>query len=329
VNAGADSTICLGQNTRLNATGAATYQWLPPTSSALSCTTCPDPIAIPTITTLFTLRGTSALGCQADDSIRITVIQPSTVVAPPNDSLCLGQGLQLFARGTQVYNWSPADGLNDPSSSSPIARPTTTTTYVVTGSDSKGCFVTQDSVTISVFPVPSFDLGPDVTMPVGNSVQFRPVMSNDLVSINWSPTTGLSCTNCYDPVASPKQKTQYTATVSNNGGCTTTDQITVFVTCGNENLFIPNTFSPNNDGTNDVFYPRGRGLAQIKSIRIFSRWGQQVFSRTNVTPNDPSQGWNGTFNGSPLPEDVYVYFIEVFCENNSLVTMKGDVMLVR
>jgi PKD repeat protein len=271
VDAGQDTTLCLGQSVTLNASGANSYQWLPPTTG-LGCTNCATPLASPIITTLYRLRGTSFQGCQVDDSVRITVVQPSTVVAPPNDSLCAGQGMQLVASGTQLYSWSPATGLNNPNTSSPIARPTATTTYVITGSDAQGCFVTKDSVTISVFPYPLFDLGPDVTIQVGSGVKFNPVVSNDIVSVKWTPTTALSCTDCIDPVATPKQKTQYSATVVNNGGCTITDQITVFVICTNENLFIPNTFSPNGDGANEVFYPRGRGILNVKAMRIFSRW---------------------------------------------------------
>jgi gliding motility-associated-like protein len=328
VDAGRDTTLCLGQSSILNASGASIYQWLPPTAG-LGCTNCATPLASPTITTLYRLRGTSAQGCQVDDSVKVTVVQPSTVVAPPNDSLCLGVGMRLVASGTEVYNWSPATGLNDPNTSSPIARPTTTTTYVITGSDLQGCFVTQDSVTISVFPYPVFDLGPDVTIPVGSGTKFNPVVSNDIISVRWSPVTALSCTDCFDPVASPKQKTQYSATVVNNGGCTVTDQITVFVVCTNENLFIPNTFSPNGDGTNEVFYPRGRGIMNVKSMRIFSRWGQQVYWRQNFMANDISAGWDGTFKGQKLSSDVYVYMIDVICENNTVVTLKGDIMLVR
>lgn len=328
LNAGNDTTICLGQSTTLPGSGASSYLWLPPNGS-LSCTNCPTPVATPALTTTYRVRGTSLQGCQLEDTVKISVVQPSTVVGSPNDSLCLGQGMQLFASGTQLYSWSPATGLNDPNSSSPIARPTTTTTYVVTGSDSRGCFITRDSITISVFPLPVFDLGPNVSIKAGFGIKFLPDTSNDLVSIQWSPQNSLSCTDCFDPVASPKQKTQYTATVTNNGGCVTIDQITVSVICTNENLFIPNTFSPNNDGMNEVFYPRGRGILTVKSMRIFSRWGQQVFWRQNFLANDASAGWNGTFNGVPLSADVYVYMIDVVCENNTIVTLKGDVMLTR
>jgi gliding motility-associated-like protein len=101
------------------------------------------------------------------------------------------------------------------------------------------------------------------------------------------------------------------------------------VVCTNENIFIPNTFSPNGDGMNDLFYVRGRGLTQIRSVRIFNRWGQQVFQKTNVIANDAGAGWDGTFKGQPLSPDVYVYMVEVVCENNALIMLKGDVMLVR
>lgn len=328
IDAGRDTAICLGQQITLNATGGSNYTWLSPNTS-LSCTNCANPIANPLTTILYNLRGVSAIGCSADDSVRVTVIQPSKVLAPPSDSLCLGQGIQLIGTGTQVYSWSPATGLNNPNTGSPIARPTVTTMYVVTGSDANGCFVTKDSVLVSVFPYPLADLGRDTTILAGSSLQLNPNLSNDILSITWDPANTLSCSDCLDPVATPKKTTTYTLRVVNNGGCVTNDQVTVYVVCNNQNYFVPNTFSPNNDGMNDVFYPRGRGLAQIRSIRIFNRWGQQIYNRTNILANDPSAGWDGTFKGQPVTPDVYVYMIEVICENNAVITLKGDLMLIR
>jgi gliding motility-associated-like protein len=130
-------------------------------------------------------------------------------------------------------------------------------------------------------------------------------------------------------LATPKQRTTYTATVTNNGGCVTKDELTIFVICNNENIFIPNTFSPNGDGMNDLFYVRGRGLTKIRSIKIFNRWGQQIFTQNNVIANDTGAGWDGTFKGQPLSPEVYIYMVEVVCENNALIMLKGDVMLVR
>jgi gliding motility-associated-like protein len=107
------------------------------------------------------------------------------------------------------------------------------------------------------------------------------------------------------------------------------DAITLTVVCLNSNLFMPNTFSPNGDGMNDMYYPRGRGIERIKSLKIFNRWGQMVYIRENFSPNDASAGWDGRYKGLAVSPDVYVYMIDVFCENQSIITLKGDIMLVR
>ena len=95
-------------------------------------------------------------------------------------------------------------------------------------------------------------------------------------------------------------------------------------------LFVPNTFTPNGDGQNDLFYPRsGTGINLINSFRVYNRWGALLFERENIVPNDPTNGWDGSFQGSlPLP-DVYVYIVEVVCENGKTINKKGSVTVVR
>jgi gliding motility-associated-like protein len=99
--------------------------------------------------------------------------------------------------------------------------------------------------------------------------------------------------------------------------------------CKGENMFLPNTFSPNGDANNETFYPRGRGLAYVKNFRIFNRWGEVVFEAANFQVNDRSKGWNGMHKGKPASLDVYVYTIDVVCENNEILNFKGDVTLLR
>jgi gliding motility-associated-like protein len=89
------------------------------------------------------------------------------------------------------------------------------------------------------------------------------------------------------------------------------------------------TFSPNGDGVNEVFYPRGTGLFRIKSARIFNRWGEVVFENNNMLANDASGGWNGSYKGQKLASDVYVYVIEIICDNNSVLLYKEDIALIR
>jgi len=330
VSAGLDTTICLGQSVMLNATGAAGYQWLPPTSSDLSCTNCPNPVTAPTVTTSYFVTGTSPDGCQATDTIQVKVNGPVTVNATPiADSVCLGQSIQLTASGTEVYAWSPAAGLSNANIANPIASPTTSTTYQVVGSDAKYCFSDTASVQVSVFNYPTINLGPDVTINVGGSYQIPGSGSADIVSINWLPTTALSCTNCLSPLATPKKTTTYVSTVVNNGTCATSDSLTITVICNNTNFFVPNTFSPNGDGMNDVFFVRGKGLNIIPSMIIYNRWGQIVFEKRDFAPNDPSVGWDGNFNGTKAPSDVYIYTIEIICDNSTLIPYHGNITLIR
>lgn len=125
------------------------------------------------------------------------------------------------------------------------------------------------------------------------------------------------------------QTTEYTVEVSNPGKCNASDRVKVMVLCNGGNAFVPKTFSPNGDGTNDVFYPRGTGLFKVRSLKIFSRWGEKVFENDNFNPNDPTSGWNGTYKGKKLTEDVFVYMIDLICENNQLMSFNGNVFLAQ
>ncbi len=179
-----------------------------------------------------------------------------------------------------------------------------------------------------MFQYPTVNAGADVTISAGASVQLQPNASTDVVSYAWSPAFQLSCTHCISPIATPKTTTTYKVTASNVIGCATTDDVTITILCTGNNVFIPNTFTPNGDGINDMFYPRGTGLFSIKSLRIFNRWGNMVFAKTNMTPNDASQGWDGKSNGKQVLADVYTYMAEVYCENNTLITINGNVTVV-
>ena len=117
--------------------------------------------------------------------------------------------------------------------------------------------------------------------------------------------------------------------VSNAGGCNASDLLNVIVLCNGANVFIPNTFSPNGDGANEQFYPRGTGLFVIKTARIFNRWGELVFEKYNMKANEAGGGWDGTYKGQKLAPDVFVYMFEIVCDNDAVLLYKGDVALIR
>ncbi|HVX51432.1 MAG TPA: PKD domain-containing protein [Chitinophagaceae bacterium] len=328
VDAGPDSVACLGQSITLQPSGATTYVWA--ASQSLSCTNCNNPVATPDTATTYYVAGTSAAGCSNIDSLVIDVKRPITITLKPIDTLCAGNTIQLNASGAEVYSWQPAGGLSDPGISNPVASPAVTTTYTVTGSDTKSCFSATASAEVRVFPVPSVsfkDTG--VTLMQGDKYTMSSVYSPDVLRWLWAPPDGLSCNNCSQPVASPKQTTTYTETVFNQYGCSASANYTITVLCNQKSLFVPNTFSPNGDGVNDYFYPRGPGLYNIKSMRIFNRWGQLVFNRINIKANDILNGWDGKYKGKIQPSDVYVYTIEVICDNGTVLATHGNVTLLR
>jgi gliding motility-associated-like protein len=342
VNAGADTTICLGTPLQLNASGAATtYNWQPPTDPAasLSCLACVNPIANPVPnSTYFVVTGTSIFGCKANDTIQVTVNIPPVVNVSGPDSVCLGQSVQLSATGAAIYNWSPTEGLNNPNIANPLATPdasqigglpSNVITYFVTGYDSKKCFSDVDSIHVTAFNYPVITLVPNATIHVGSSYQINSSVTTNIVSLNWMPSNTLSCSNCLTPLATPTKTTKYDLTAVNDGGCATTDSIRVQVICDGANFFVPNTFSPNGDGVNDRFIVNGVGLNVIPSITIYNRWGQIVFQKSNFAPNTPADAWDGTFNGQPAPSDVYVYTIQILCNNATLIPYHGNVTLIR
>jgi gliding motility-associated-like protein len=88
-------------------------------------------------------------------------------------------------------------------------------------------------------------------------------------------------------------------------------------------------FTPNGDGSNDRFYPQGMSNYQVQHFMIYNRWGEVVFSASNIAVNDASAGWDGTFKGDQLKPDVYVYVMDAQCQNGQKVIMRGDITLIR
>lgn len=223
-----------------------------------------------------------------------------------------------FGNGNTAIIQNPLPQLYDTAGNYPLH-------LIVT--NSSGCADTVDR-TVLVYPLPAIDAGPNKTIGVGSSFAINPTGS-PVVDYLWSPATGLSCTSCYNTIASPKNTITYNIRVTDANGCVNTDKITLIVVCNDNNVFIPNTFSPNNDGVNDWFYPRGTGLFKIQSMRIFNRWGEMVFQKNNLFPNDQASGWNGRYNGRLQTPDVYTYIIDIICENSEVLSYKGNITLIQ
>ena len=168
-----------------------------------------------------------------------------------------------------------------------------------------------------------------ITILSGGDAQLNMNYTGAIVSYNWIPSQNLSCNRCPNPQANPQFTTKYTVNISDRYGCTAKGDVTVKVVCNGQNFFIPNTFSPNNDGSNDIFYPRGRGLDRAKILRIFNRWGEVVFEKYDMPINAASAGWDGTWKGKNADAGVYVYQLEIYCKNGELLTYTGNITLIR
>jgi gliding motility-associated-like protein len=329
VNAGADTAICKSNSITLHASGANGYTWT--SDPSLSCTDCAAPTAKPDQTITYHLSGTSTFGCTNEDSITVTVQQPFKIDLNKNDTVCLGESIVLKATGADSYEWTPSTWLDNVKTGTPKSTPASSITYKVVGKDRLGCFKDEASVKLKVYPRPDIEItnGESVIVPAGGNVKLLTKGSADIIKWKWYPPKWLNCDSCSEAVATGNDKITYQVTGTNIGHCEARDEVTVNVICNNANIYVPNTFSPNHDGSNDVFYPRGTGLYTIKSFKIFNRWGQVVFSKGAVNANDPQSGWDGTLNGALLQPDVYVYTLEVICSNNVTLPIKGNVTLIR
>ncbi len=99
--------------------------------------------------------------------------------------------------------------------------------------------------------------------------------------------------------------------------------------CPQAEIFVPNAFTPDGDGINDKLVLQGKGIKLVKSFRVFNRWGEMVFERTNFMPGDPAYGWDGSVRGKPASPDVYVYIAEVICEKGYPALFKGNTAILK
>lgn len=325
------ATICEQTSIQLQAGDGLQYSWTP-TQGIISGADSPNPVVSPANTTKYYVTVTNQFNCVQKDSVLITVDRRVRLTHSDNQVICIGKSVQLQAAGnTNQFVWSPVTGLNNPNIPNPVAAPTQTTTYSVTGISQNVCPNETGHILVVVGPYPTVDLGADVVINAGQEHIFNPTVSSDVEKYLWQPATGLSCTNCARPSFVADDDITYSLTVTNQYNCSTTDEVRVTVLCNKGAIYVPNAFTPNGDGKNDIFYiGKSFGVQEIKSFSIFNRWGELVFSRKNIRANDINSGWDGRIKGQPVETTtVFVYTIEAICNENLPVVIKGTVTLIK
>jgi len=216
-----DKFICRGESIRLNVSTGAYYEWSP--DASLSHPNVGAPTARPLSTTTYSVTVTDANGCTGIDEV-ILYVNEAQAFAGADVSTC-GSAVQLNASGGSTYSWSPSTGLSNAAIANPIANPESTTIYCVTVTDLDGCTDT-DCVEVTIgssFPAVACE---DKLICQGGNVVLTVTTGS---SYRWSPSTGLSNPNIGTPIANPSQTTTYLVIVTDEFGCTSTDEVVVNV----------------------------------------------------------------------------------------------------
>jgi len=269
-------------------------------------------------------------GCSGIDSVVVDFIGSSLILSA-NDSICVGEQTTITATNTNPsitfdYVWEPDSVIVTPSITNIVTvAPTVSQYIVVTATSGTGCVV-EDSIQIFVGNIPNGSViasSSENLVASGSTVQLIGQPSG--LNYTWTPGTGVTNVNAQVTDAVVDQTTIYTLTVT-DGICSKTDTtlVTTFdFICGDPYLYIPNAFSPNNDGENEVLYVRG-ALVEEMVFRIYDRWGEMVFESF-----DRTDGWDGTFRGKEMDPDTYDYYLKVTCVGGDEAIVKGNITLIR
>lgn len=316
----ADTTVCPGEEVQLSASGGVTYNWSPQTNNMMGANTATPTIQV-TQNETYTVAVVDANGCDITETVQVGVFVPANPLATGADTICFGEGpVALSASNGVSYNWQPANSLDDPTSSTPLANPGVTTIYTVAIIDSNGC-PNSDQVTVTVIPLPNVDAGPDISLYASSRAVLE---ATGALSYVWSPNTWIQDTSQARTFIFPEDTITYFVTGTDAFGCQNTDTITVFV-LPTPQYYVPNAFSPDGDGKNDVFRISFYENFRLEQLIIFNRWGEAIFQTNDITV-----GWDGrTSNGEPAPIGTYVYRIKGTDELGAPLRRQGNITLLR
>lgn len=283
---------------------------------------------------VISLLFTSSSNCASPNQVvsnSITMIESSSSIASVsisslNGTLCENQSVTFIATPTNatsnlVYQWM-VNGANVGSNSAAFATSNLNAgdqvSLVLTYDNACGVTQTTTSNTLSITAVPIVNAGLDLEILSGETVQLNG-QSSVAGAYTWSPNQFLDDANILNPTSNSPNTIEYTLTVTSVDGCTGMDAIVISVNSQDVNL--PNSFTPNEDGTNDVWNIANIELYPTMSLQIFNRWGNLIYDQSNTYVP-----WDGKFKGNPLPSETYFYILQL--DANSEI-LKGSVTIVR
>lgn len=299
------ATICSGGTATLVATGGTQYSW---SSSPTGFSSTQDTVQVsPTTNTAYYVTVTQGQ-CSSTDTFFVGIAQPPAVSITGTSATCSGDPATLTVSGGSSWLWS-----NGATTSSISVNPAVTSTYSVTATSAGNCTST-DSFTVVVTAYPAA-----VISGAASTCQGVPVELTASGGSGYSWNTGSGNATI---TVMPGTSTTYSVTVS-NGACSDTASAFVEILDEESSLFIPNVFTPNGDGTNEIFTVGATGVNNFQGM-IFNRWGELLY-----TWNDVAGGWDGYYKGQVVSEGTYVYTITCFTECGKELVKRGAVTVVR
>jgi gliding motility-associated-like protein len=268
--------------------------------------------------------------CNKMDSVQFTQIQGALTLADVV-SICSPESgftsVELVDPTLNFqYTWTPAIIIQGPNDEATVTFQTDSSQYIhLTAFFNSSCII-EDSFFVDVHTLDPTILSatavPD-TLPMGGMVQLNVQPSG--YSYIWTPESVVSDVNAQSPTAKVDQNTKFDVLIS-DGVCAKNATVSVVVydfICGRPGVYVPNAFSPNGDGNNDVLYVRSPIVNEVL-FRVFSRWGELLFETTEM-----SKGWDGRHKGKLMDPDTYDYYLKVVCVDGQENMLKGNVTLLR
>lgn len=323
---GPDPVTCEGTAVTLNPqTNAQTtgFSWTP--STGLNDPLIQNPSANPADSTTYTLTAKWGV-CQRTASTRVNILTKPIAHAGRDTAICfqtfaLLRGSATRTSGPVSFLWTPSAKVLPSNFAFAVGRPDSTQLFTLQVSDNYGCnFKTFDDVLVTMQPpVPAY-AGNDTNAVYGIPHQ---LFSSGGVSYLWTPSNVLDNPIAQNPKATLTSDTRFTVLVTDVAGCVGTDDVLIKVYKG-PTYYIPNAFSPNGDGLNDIFRPVPVGIVKTDYFRVFNRYGQLLFETSKWL-----DGWNGTYQGKKQTQGTYAWMIRGTDRNGKVVEMKGTVILIQ
>ncbi len=269
-------------------------------------------------------------GCVTKDTVRVEdPITPLIEGLALGDEVCLGEedgwiDIRSVVNGTAPYSYY----VNGQLVSAGLIQDLSPGTYQVEVVDALGC---RTDTTLVIAPGVEFavDLVGITQLIQGDTTRLTAtttILNSNIDKVTWHLEDGtLICDNCASIDVSPDTTTTYLVTVTDKNGCIAENLITIYIKDKNQ-IWAPNVFTPNGDGSNDFFRIFGKNLVQIEQLLLFDRWGELVYTGENL---DLEEGWDGTLNGEDMNPAVFVYYAVGVFKNGEKASIYGDVTLLR